>query len=404
MNSDNGKKSIFKNFTALFTGLLLVQLINFLFSLILPKYFSPNAFAEFGIFTSLVFIFIEVVNAKLDMAVMLTKEPKDTKKLLDGAFTFAVIISFIVLMACVPICLLFSKVYILLPFTLLLYGIHQPILVYLNKQGKYSTINIFRIIQVLTTSLVTIILGREQVSHSLILGFVSGLLLASLYSIRFSPPRFSLTALKESLKEYDQFPKYGTWSSLINNLSRNSIPLVLAQFFSQQLVGFYSYSTRLLNAPSGMYNSALSQVYFKMASEESHETVRIQTKKIILFSLLVSIIPTLLLLFFGQEFFFLLFSGEWIEAGKITQYLILWYFMRTITSPITSILDVRNELKFEFRVNIILLAAGITSIIIGGLLNNFYLSLLLYSISGILINLYLLYFINFNILKKEYHR
>ena len=92
MNPTSGNATFFRNFSALFSGLLLVQVINFLFSLILPKFFSPTDFAEFGIFTSVVFILIEVVNAKLDVAVMLGKDYEESKRILHAAFSVAVIV------------------------------------------------------------------------------------------------------------------------------------------------------------------------------------------------------------------------------------------------------------------------------------------------------------------------
>lgn len=398
---DNKNKSLFKNFSALFFGLVLVQIINFLFSLLLPKYFSPSQFAEFGIFTSIVFILIEINNAKLDIAVMLGKSKEVVKKIVDASFTFAIIFSIILFIISFAMMYLYSNVYILLSLVVLLYGIHQPILTYLNKIEQYKAINIFRIIQVLTTSIVTILLAIQQVNHALILGFTAGLTVATIYSLFFIQPKFSIIILKETWKQYDQFPKYGTWSSLFNNISRNSIPVLLAQFFSQQMVGFYTYSTRLLSAPTGMYTSALSQIYFKTASDADDLALIKSTKNIIYFTFFISIIPTIILLFFGKEIFYLLFSGEWLEAGKITQYLILWYFLGVITSPISCLLDIKNKLKFEFGYNLTLFITRMVAIVIGGFLNDFYLSIILFVIVGIVMNMYLLYYINFVILKHD---
>jgi len=392
--------SFFKKFSSLFIGLLFVQIINFLFSLLLPKYFSPGDFAEFGIFTSVVFILIEVVNAKLDIAVMLGKTNEEAIKIVQACFMIAITFSAALMMIEILFLFFCPKIYLLLPFVVLLYGIHQPILVYLNKIENYKAINFFRIIQVLSTCVITIFLAIQQINYALILGFIAGLLSATFYTLYFIQPILSLENAKQIWKQYDQFPKFGTWSSLLNNISRNSIPILLAQFFSKQFVGFYTYSTRLLNAPTGMYTSALSQVYFKAASEQDNVALRKSTQKIILFTFFISIIPTLIFLFFGKELFFLLFSGEWLEAGKITQYLILWYFLGVIVSPISSILDVRNKLKFEFGFNLILFIARISAVVTGGLLHDFYLAILLFSIVGISMNVYLLYYINAVILKE----
>jgi O-antigen/teichoic acid export membrane protein len=302
----------------------------------------------------------------------------------------------------VPIAIYYNAlIYFLLPFTLFIYGVNQPILVYLNRIENYKAINIFRIIQVLSTCFFTILLAIMKIKYALIIGFFIGLLIATFYIMQFITIQININLLIEKLKKFDQFPKYGTLSSLFNNISRNSITLLLAQFFSQQMVGFYSYSTRLLNAPTGMYNSALSQIYFKMASNADTRTLKKETHKIIRFTFLIGLIPTLVLLVFGKQLFYLLFSGEWLTAGTITQYLILWYFTGVIVGPISFLLDVKNKLKFEFNYNMTMLLLRITAIVIGGFLHNFYISILLFSIVGIFMNLFLLFYIDKHLLKVD---
>lgn len=394
MSSKVNIQQIFKNFSTLFVGLLFVQLINFIFSLILPKYFSPADFAEFGIFTSVTFILIEIINAKLDVAVMLPKESKVAKEVLDAAFTVACIATILIGIITIPLYLFYNKIYFLLPITCFLYGIHQPVLTYLNKQSNYAAINWFRIIQVLNTIAITLLLALYKVQHALIYGFLLGLCIASIFVLTYVQPKYNYALIKKIWKRYDQFPKFGTWSALLNNISRNSIPILLAQFFSQQIVGWYSYATRLLNAPTGMYSSALGQVYYKSASELNQEDLKRTTREIVNTTFIVAVLPSLIILFFGKDIFRYLFNEEWVEAGKISQYLILWYLLGVITAPISSLLDIKNKLKFEFKFNAALFILRISAILIGGVLHNFYLAILLFSIVGITMNLFLLYYIN----------
>ncbi|MBK6275794.1 MAG: hypothetical protein IPF58_14375 [Saprospirales bacterium] len=109
MNTTSGK--LFKNFTTLFVGLLLVQIINFLFSLVLPKYFSPIQFAQFGIFTSIVFILIELINAKLEVAVMLGKNNEEAKQIVIAAITAAILLSILTTLISIPIIFFMENLY-----------------------------------------------------------------------------------------------------------------------------------------------------------------------------------------------------------------------------------------------------------------------------------------------------
>ena len=389
------------NFSKLIAGLAFVQLVNFLFSLILPIYISAVEFAEFGIFISIVFILSEIINAKLDIAVMLGKTVEIAEKIAISAIHVAVLGSLFAFLITASFLFFIPKMYALIPFVLLMYGIHQPILVLLNKQEKYGDINVFRILQVLFTASTTLVLAQQKINHALIIGFTFGILIATIYSCRFIVFKFDLEQLKKNWKTYDQFPKFGTWSSLVNNISRNSVPIVLAAFFSAQWVGLYSYATRLLNAPTGMYSNALSLIFFKNASELNNTALKSNVKKISFITFAIGIIPTFIFLFLGESIFQFLFGNEWKEAGKIAQYLILWYFSGLLASPISSILDIKFKLKFEFKYNIVLLVCRISALLIGGFFGQFYTSILLFSIVGIVFNLYLFFYIQVHVLNDD---
>ena len=119
------KGKFIKQVSVLFSGLLMVQIINFIFSLLLPKYVTPPDFALFGIFTAVVFILAEIVNAKLDVAVMLGTDDKEAERLVTAAHTFAA--GFVLLLIFISLFLVFyvDKIYVLLPFAVAAYGIHH---------------------------------------------------------------------------------------------------------------------------------------------------------------------------------------------------------------------------------------------------------------------------------------
>ncbi len=392
------KGKFIKQVSVLFSGLLLVQIINFIFSLLLPKYVTPPDFALFGIFTAVVFILAEIVNAKLDVAVMLGTDDKEAEHLVTAAHTFAA--GFVLFLIFISLLLVFyfDKIYALLPFAVAAYGIHQPVLVRFNQQEQYKKINTFRFIQVSTTAIMTLVLAILKIKYALIIGFCAGLSIATIYTMFFMPVKLSVHILIFCLKKYKQFPAYGTWSSLLNNLSKNSIPILLKRFFSANEVGYYAYATRLLNAPTGMYSSAISQVYFKNAVSLNPDDLKQHTYQLIRMSVLLGIIPSILILFFGKSIFLFLFNPEWVNAGIVAQYLILWYFIGIITGPISVLLDIKYKLKAELFYNLLLLLMRVMAILLGAYLHNFLLAILTLSLVGFVMNFillnYLLYLVN----------
>jgi O-antigen/teichoic acid export membrane protein len=349
-----------------------------------------------GIFTSLVLILNELVNAKLDMAVMLPEDTAEASSIVDAAYTGAGIFSIFLIIPAGLLAWFYQTAYLLIPLTVWLSGIQQPIVVLLNKTGQYKRISTLRIIQVATTIPATLLLLIVQVPHALIIGFCMGIAAAALFSLRYFQPRFNITLLRDKLREYGQFPRYGTWSALIN------IPLLLAQFFSSGTVGIYSYATRLLGAPSGLYTGAVGQVYWQAASKEDNRELRKTTLRLMAWTLLLACIPAIAIAVYGQEIFAVLFGNVWREAGKVAQYLILWYVAGLFITPVSVVLDVRNKLSFELKYNIVLFIGRAAAIVAGGLTGNFYVSLLLFVAFSMLMHIYLLYFIYFKVLQDEY--
>jgi O-antigen/teichoic acid export membrane protein len=152
-------------------------------------------------------------------------------------------------------------------------------------------------------------------------------------------------------------------------------------------------STRILNAPASMYQSAISQIFLQQASHLKNVELKIYIKKIVWFGFFLGIIPVVLLLFFGQEIFGLLFGTEWLMAGKISQYIVLWFFFMTLITPVGLLLDIKQKLRFEASWNSFLLILRMTAVFTGVLLNDLFLMLLILCGVGVSMSLFLLYYV-----------
>jgi O-antigen/teichoic acid export membrane protein len=229
------------------------------------------------------------------------------------------------------------------------------------------------------------------------LGFILGQLAGLLYlffsfkNFNFKLIRLSIT--KKYLVKYKHFPKYGVISSLIGSISKNSIVIFVKYFFGDVNAGYYTLSTRILNASASVYQSSQAQVFLQQASHLDNPSLRIYIKKIVWFGFLLGVIPVILLLIFGQQIFGFMFGPQWIMAGKMAQCLVLWFFSIAIITPVGLLLDIKQKLRFEVGWNTLLLILRISSILIFALLNDLYLMLVTLSAIGILMNALLLYYI-----------
>jgi O-antigen/teichoic acid export membrane protein len=388
--------SFYTGFLKLFSGLVAVQLLNFSFSLILPRYYSPVDYAFFGVFTAIIFILIEIVTLKLDITIFFQKDDEEALEIVHAIFFICFCFTVIVLALSIYLFLFYDSKYILLSLSLFVYGMVLPLSAWFNRQKDYRRLNTYRIVQALMIPFLSLLFILVFNWHfGLVLGFILGqmagllYLLSSFRHFSFSLIRYSLVS--KYLREYQHFPKYGVVSSLIGSISRNSIVLFVKYFFGSINAGYYTMSTRILNAPAGMYQSAISQVFLQQASHLENAALKIYIKKIVWFGFSLGIVPVIALLFFGQQIFGWLFGTEWLMAGKMSQYIVLWVFFMALITPVGLLLDIKQKLKFEAGWNSFLLILRMTAIFAGVLLNDLFLMLLILCGVGVSMSLYLLY-------------
>lgn len=394
----NSIPSFYSGFLKLFSGLVVVQGLNFAFSLILPRFYSPDDYASFGVFTAIVLILIEIITLKLDITIFFPNDDATSLEIVHVVFYISSFFSILVLAISILISFFYNPVYLLISLLLLLNGISLSLNAWFNRKKNYKTINNYRISQAILTPVISLILIFLFNLHSgLIWGLVLGQFFGVLYLL-FSFKNFQVTLLKRSLvfkylRKYNQFPKYGVLSSLINSLSKNSIVLFINFFFGAINAGYYTLSTRVLSAPAGMYQSALSQIYLQQASLLNNYELKIYTKKIIWFGFILGVIPVILLLFFGQPIFGFVFGLKWVMAGKMTQFIVLWFFFQVLIGPVGFMLDIKQKLKFELGWNIILFIFRTSAILLGVFLHDLYTMLFFVTVVSILMNLYLLMYV-----------
>jgi lipopolysaccharide exporter len=398
MAGEKNLPSFYSGFVKLFSGLAVVQILNLLFSLVLPRYYSPADYAFFGIFTSIVFILLEIITLKLEVTVFFPEEDEQALEIIHSIFYICFCFTIIILIASLIISYFFNPMYLLLSLSLMVYGIVLPLNAWFNRKKEYRKLNSGRIIQAIAIPLLSLLFIIQFHWHfGLVLGFILGQFAGLLY-LMFSFKHFNFALIQRSLvkkylRKYNHFPKYGVLSSLIGSISRNSIVLFVKYFFGSVNAGYYTLSTRILNASAGLYQSSLAQVFLQQATHLDNISLKIYIKKIAWFGFFLGIIPVTLLLIFGQQIFSIVFGHQWLMAGKMSQYLVLWFFSIAVITPLGLLLDIKQKLRFEVGWNTLLLIFRISAILICVLLNNLYLMLFILCVIGVLMNFYLFYYV-----------
>lgn len=398
----SGQHSFIKKVAWLFSGLFVVQIINLLFAMLLPRIYSPEQFAVFGIFLSTVLIFFEINNFRLDQALMLPKDEDESIFIYQKAVGYSSLFSLglAILWLLYRLSPFFNEIYASLgwtPLSIFLQGVIQPTISYSNRIQSYKLINVSRISQAFITGSVSclpLLTGSDKIY--LIEGFIAGQLasIIILISLIYKNLKSFDKSRSFSIQTYIKFPKYGTWSSLLNTISRNAIVYILNIFFTPQLVGLYTFTNRLVQAPIGLITSSIGQAYFRDASHAaSHQELKQLTNHIQKILTQIALVPVVIALFFGPHIFAFLFGEEWRPAGEIARYLSLWYGTTLVITPLSMLVDVKGRLKWELGYNICFAVARISLLLLGGFYLNFRWTMILFCAISVIFNLYLLIFV-----------
>ena len=208
--------------------------------------------------------------------------------------------------------------------------------------------------------------------------------------------------LKYIFFKYKRFPLYTSWATLINALSQNIPTLLLAVFFSPAAAGYYAIATRVVSMPTALIGNSVRQVYFQKASEIYNEGLSIYQlfKKTTLQLLLLAAIPFTIIIVWGSTLFSFVLGSSWADAGTYASILSLWLFFSFINPPSVMSLFILKLNKTHLVWEILLLIFRVIALSIGFYIyDNILLSLGLYTIVGVVFNLFLIGLIYFKLIR-----
>lgn len=401
------KQSTFlKNTFFLSVASILAQLISVLVSPILSRLYTPMDFGELGKIVAYTSIFASIASLKYDTAIVLSKSSSETKQLIRWSHIFILGISFIA----IP---LYALIYGSIEFSILFIIF---LMIYLNGILNLTT-NIFtRFKQFKKLAKLKILNKASGASFQIgfgVLGFgFIGLALGQVLSLLFSYtfigfqaqknfyqvfkiPKNSFNEAKTILKNHYRFPIFTTPQTLLNGLSQNAPILLLDQFFGNSAVGFYWFSYRIINLPIVFISNAFRQTFFQKAStfKSKADLKNLHLKST--WTLLLMGLPLTLLGMQILPFVFGYFFGpEWKEAGIYAKWLLPWVLSLFINPPSTTLIPLLNLQKFNLIYDIALLILRILVVILGGFYFDSITSIIFFSFTGVVFNLFLIIYIH----------
>lgn len=389
----------------LMTGTVLAQALGILVLPIVTRLFAPEAFGIAAIFSSITGIVGVIVCLRYEIAIMLPESHEEAANilgvsLLSVLFMTAISILIICFGSEIIVGLLkapqLKKYLWLVPIAIFFQGIFLALNYWNTRTRHYGRLSIAQVVSSLTAQVTKLAAGFAGfVSGGVLIGtgilgsiIATGTLSGQIWrdDKRHFLDHIRLKAIGKSFVRYKKFPLIDSWGGLLNSISWQLPALMLSSFFSAAIVGFYALGLAIVKTPLSFISGALSQVFYQKACAEKNVKGNNSAlvEKLLEKMIFLGLLPIMLLTMIGEELFAVVFGQKWVDAGLYTQILAPWVFFWFISSPLSSLFSVYERLDAALLVHTVIFVTRVASLYIGGIFNNIYLALFLFSITGII--------------------
>ena len=407
--------SFFKNILVVMSGTAVAQIIGFALIPIISRLFNPSDFGIYGSFNSVMAIVAAGVTLQYSQAIMLPKQDE------DAANVFAV--SMLSVFVITPVGLLLAYFFSdwlldllkapdskwllwFLPLCIFVSGINQSFQAWCIRRKAFKKTAFSQMVRAGSVNTFQIVSGLfRHGSGGLIASSVAADGIASVnlaHQVFFTDK----VLLKSSLTwkrigrlavEYRDFPIYSATLNMMNALSQGLPVLLLAHFYGIAIAGAYAFGIRMLQVPFNFVNTALRQVLFQKVSEAYNHRQEIYPLfiKATLGLATVSLPPSILFIFGSPRIFAWVFGEQWRVAGEYAGWLALWLMVAFCNAPSVLFARVLRKQKQLFIYEFIQLSLRTACLFIGGLYYKAHMTVILFSMVGILSNSILIIWIAF---------
>lgn len=369
--------SIWKHILTLVSGAGASQLVTLISLPVLSRLYPPDEFGILAVFLAIIAVLTIAINGGYDMALMLPESDIEARNILSLCLRIALgtsILFALLSWAFADQVLMLLKAermnpwHHLLAISLLAGGLTQPLRIYLSRLQQYKIIAKSRIIRAVVQAAISIGLGLTgTLFEGLIIGFVAGQVagVVPLYmSFRLRKSKASTKdehTLRGLARKYRDFPTYALVGNWLNNASRYLpfffIPVLFWEAGTAEAInGWLQKADRVLSLPIVLVSMSVGAVFFERgakAFQEGLPALRSLTKQTLLQVVLLGFPFLIVIVAFAPNIFVWVLGSEWEEAGKYAQWLMPWFYLIFITTPLSWLVDIRRKLKVMLWISLL---------------------------------------------------
>ena len=363
---------------------------------ILSRLYTPVDYANWGVFSSVLFIVNSFLCLSYENAIIRTNKRESVSILVILCISIALIVSLIVGICFTAGQQLGFKFFVefpsvsLLVLTLFLTAIHNTLLCVANNDKRYSLMFFINVTNGFTQAVIRIMLGVFPViSLGLIWGNFIGHFVSAVFlfvflhgSLRFCQKDISYSGIKLVAKEYEKFPRYDAPAKFLEFTVGNIVIIILSHFFAKEEIGCYSMIMTFLLSPIAVIGSAMGNVYYREISQNREaDFVKGVTTKVLKITFFLSLLPILFINLGGDYLLTLFLGSKWEAAGKMAIIMSIFSLPIILSEPLLPAFRALDRQEYRLQLNIVNLVLSIGALVISSIfINNIYTVLLFYSV------------------------
>lgn len=367
----NAQEGFLKSVAVLVGGTAFAQLLAILVLPILTRVYSPEEFASFAVYSSILNILIVISCLRFEIAIPLPKDDETAfflfiLALLSNIF-ITVLIVLLVFLFQVPLLNFIQqpqlKPYIwFIPAGVFFAGLYTALQYWNTRKRNFNVIAKTRLKQSVGSSLVQVGGGFGGLSTvGLILGHLMKFSMGSISlfitlraDIKYLLREVTISKLKESWKKYDKFPKYSSFEALANSAAIQLPVIIIAAVAVGPEAGYLMLSMQVMAMPMSLIGGAIGQVYLAHAptyyDKRELKQYTVQTIKQIS---KIALVPLLMIGISAPFIFPLVFGAAWANAGHMLLWMTPWFIMQILSSPVSMSLHITGNQKSALLLQIL---------------------------------------------------
>ncbi len=332
---------------------LIAQAMNFLSAPLITRLYSPADFGALGVFASIVNCCSAVACLRYELAIMVEESDQNAVQLARACLLCLLSTTF-----SLALFLHFGESWLMTWQSIRSLGPHLSLLVvghffiglfvlfdlWSIREGNYVGLGQARIVQALSQITIQVGLGQLHLaSFGLLLGQIASSSAGALklgWSALSNRTPWNFDTIWSLYSKHRRFPLYTIWPSLFKLFGSQGPVLFLAQFYGEEVTGWYALSQRVITVPTAIIGDSLCRVFLGEASKAGRSDTT-QLRHIFFKAARTQLVVGLLLIvplgLISPWLFPKLFGARWAAAGQYTFWLSVMNLSLFFSAPMEQV-------------------------------------------------------------------